>query len=96
MPEPDLTPLLPDDPTVQARRAALVNCVISTDADPRPKPFWRRRRPRLALGSAISLAGVTAAIILSAGGDDSSRAFAVEPQLPIWSGLWKTPGSVHR
>ena len=79
-PEPDLTPLLPDEATVQARRAALVDSVISADADPSPKPIWSRRGPRLALGGAIALAGVTAAVIVSAGGDDSSKAFAVEPQ----------------
>ena len=43
-------------------------------------PAWRRRGPRLALGSAIALAGVTAALIVSAGGDNTSKAFAVEPQ----------------
>jgi hypothetical protein len=34
----------------------------------------------LVLGSAIALAGVTAALIVSAGGENSSKAFAVEPQ----------------
>ena len=43
-------------------------------------PAWRRRRPRLALGAAIALAGVTAALIAGAGGDNPSKAFAVEPQ----------------
>jgi hypothetical protein len=43
-------------------------------------PARRRRGTRLALGGAIALAGVTAALIVSAGGEDSSRAFAVEPQ----------------
>jgi hypothetical protein len=42
-------------------------------------PAWRRRGPRLALGGAIALAGVTAALIVGAGGDNASKAFAVEP-----------------
>jgi hypothetical protein len=41
---------------------------------------WRRRGPRLALGSAIALAGMVAALVFSAGGDRASKAFAVEPQ----------------
>ena len=41
---------------------------------------WRRRGPRLALGGAIALAAVTAVLIVSAGGDNASKAFAVEPQ----------------
>lgn len=43
-------------------------------------PVWRRRGPRLALIGALALAGVVAALIVSAGGDDGSTAFAVEPQ----------------
>ena len=43
-------------------------------------PAWRRRGPRLALVGALALAGVVVALIVSAGGDDGSTAFAVEPQ----------------
>jgi hypothetical protein len=43
-------------------------------------PFWRRRAPRLALGGGIVLAAVAVALIVSAGGDNPSKAFAVEPQ----------------
>ncbi len=43
-------------------------------------PAWRRRGPRLALGAATALAAVAVALIVSAGGDNPPRAFAVEPQ----------------
>ena len=46
----------------------------------RPATAWRRRGPRLALGSGIALAAVAVALIVSAGGDNTSKAFAVEPQ----------------
>jgi hypothetical protein len=45
-----------------------------------PTPAWRRRGPRLALVGALALAGVVVALIVSAGGNDGSTAFAVEPQ----------------
>ena len=77
---PDLSPLLPDDATVKARRAVLVDAAGSGGQDPRPATPWRRRGPRLALGAAMALAAVVVALIVSAGGDNSSRAFAVEPQ----------------
>jgi len=41
---------------------------------------WRRRAPRLAIGAGVALAAVAAALIVSAGGDNPSKAFAVEPQ----------------
>ena len=44
-----------------------------------PEAAWRRRGPRLALGGAIALAAVAAALIVSAGSDEGSTAFAVEP-----------------
>ena len=78
--KPDLKPLLPDDATLKARRAALVDEVSGAGPAPQPVSAWRRRGPRLALGGAIALAGVTAALIVSAGGDNASKAFAVEPQ----------------
>jgi hypothetical protein len=40
----------------------------------------RRRAPRLALGGAVAAAAVTAGLIVSAGGDSTSAAYAVEPQ----------------
>lgn len=43
-------------------------------------PSWRRRAPRLALGAGIALAAIAIALIVSAGGDNTSKAFAVEPQ----------------
>jgi hypothetical protein len=43
-------------------------------------PAWRRRGPRLALVGALALAGVVVALIVGAGGNDDSTAFAVEPQ----------------
>jgi hypothetical protein len=78
-PEPDLSPLLPDDATLKARREALVDAAGPGGPAPRVTA-WRRRGPRLALGGAIALAGVTATLIVSAGGDNTSKAFAVEPQ----------------
>ena len=79
-PNPDLSPLLPDDATLKARRAALVEAVGPGGQGPRPATGWRRRGPRLALGAAMALAAIAVVLIVSAGGDDSSRAFAVEPQ----------------
>jgi hypothetical protein len=43
------------------------------------KPAWRRG-PRLAMGGAVALGAVAAALIVSAGGDNTPAAFAVEPQ----------------
>ncbi|HEV7483319.1 MAG TPA: hypothetical protein VGO13_09495 [Solirubrobacterales bacterium] len=41
---------------------------------------WRRRGPRLALGTATALAAIAVALIVSAGGDNTPAAFAVEPR----------------
>ena len=79
-PNADLSPLLPDDATLKARRAALVDAVGPGGPGPRPATAWRRRGPRLALGAAMALAAVAVALIVSAGGDNTSAAFAVEPQ----------------
>jgi hypothetical protein len=78
--KPDLSPLLPDDATLKARRAELVDAVGSGASGPQPTPSWRRRGPRLALGGGLALAAVAAALIVSAGSDKGSTAFAVEPQ----------------
>jgi hypothetical protein len=79
-PKPDLSPLLPDDATLKARRSALVNAVSPGGQGPRRTAAWRRRGPRLALGAGVALAAVAVALIVSAGGDNTSKAFAVEPQ----------------
>jgi hypothetical protein len=79
-PNPDLSPLLPDDATLKARRAALVDAVGPGGQGPRPARPWRRRGPRLAFAGAFALAAIAVALIVNAGGDDSSRAFAVVPQ----------------
>jgi hypothetical protein len=47
---------------------------------PTAPPAWRRRGPRLALVAALALAVVVVALIVRAGGDGGSTAFAVEPQ----------------
>lgn len=46
----------------------------------RPMPSWRRRGPRLALSAAVCFLAVTAALIVSAGGDSTPSAYAVEAQ----------------
>ncbi len=79
-PQSDLSPLLPDDATLKARRAALVDAVGSGGKGPRPARPWRRRGPRLALGGGLALIAIAVALIVSAGGDSSSKAFAVEPR----------------
>jgi hypothetical protein len=40
----------------------------------------KRRAPRLAMGGALAAAAVTAGLVVSAGGDNTSAAYAVEPQ----------------
>jgi hypothetical protein len=42
--------------------------------------FWRRRRPRLALGCAVALTALAAVLLVSAGGDNAPAAYAVETQ----------------
>jgi hypothetical protein len=44
-----------------------------------PAPAWRSA-PRLALGGAVAAVAVATAMIVSAGGDNTQAAFAVEPQ----------------
>ncbi len=78
--KPDLSPLLPDDATLKARRAALVDTVCHGGQGPQRATAWRRRGPRLALGAGLALAAVVVALIVSAGGDNPSKAFAVKPQ----------------
>ncbi|MGN6202047.1 MAG: hypothetical protein ACTHNY_06545 [Solirubrobacterales bacterium] len=78
--KPDLSPLLPDDATLEARRAVLVDAVASGEPDPQPSSGWSRRVPRLALGAAMALAVVVAVLVFRAGGDPTPAAFAVEPR----------------
>ena len=79
-PKPDLSPLLPDDATLQARRAALVNAVSPGGQGPPPATRQRRRGLRLVLGAAAALAVAGIVLVFNSGGDSTSRAFAVEPQ----------------
>jgi hypothetical protein len=79
-PKPDLSPLLPDEATLKARRQALVDAVRPGGQDPQRSPGWRRRAPRLAVGAAMAMAAIAAVLIFRAGGDPTPAAFAVEPQ----------------
>lgn len=78
--KPDLSPLLPDDTTLKARRSALVDAVSPGGPGPQPATAWRRRGPRLALGGGVALAAIAAVLAINTGGDNTSKAFAVEPQ----------------
>ncbi len=71
--------LLAELKAVVADRAA---AAARTEAEDRTaaKPAWRRLGPRLALGAGIALAAVAAALVVSAGGDNPSKAFAVVPR----------------
>jgi len=61
---------------VVAERAA----AAAPTAPPTTTPIWRRRGPRLAFGGGFALAAVAVALVVSAGDDSSSKAFAVEPR----------------
>jgi hypothetical protein len=63
---------------VVAERGAASAAAGAAEA-PAVTPSWRRRAPRLAFG-AVALAAVAIALIVSAGGDNPSKAFAVNPQ----------------
>jgi hypothetical protein len=78
-PDVDLSALLPDDATLKARRAALVDIAREAERAAGP-PAWRRRVPRLVLGAAFAAASLAAVLVFNAGGDNTSRAFAVEHQ----------------
>lgn len=78
--KPDLSPLLPDDATLKARRATLVDAVSPGGRGPQPATGWRRRGLRVALGAATAIVAIAVALIVSAGGDNAPAAFAVEPQ----------------
>lgn len=64
---------------VVAERGEAASAAAAAEAQD-PTPSWRRRAPRLALGAGAALAAVAVALIVSAGGDNPSKAFAVKPQ----------------
>jgi hypothetical protein len=64
---------------VVAERGAAAAAAEAAEAQD-ATPSWRRRAPRLALGAGVALAAIAVALIVSAGGDNPSKAFAVEPQ----------------
>jgi hypothetical protein len=67
-----------DDALYKAVVADLDAAATAAEADAATL-FWRRRGPRLALGGAVAVAAVTAALIVSAG-DNTPAAYAVETQ----------------
>jgi hypothetical protein len=64
---------------VVAERGTAAAAAEAANAQP-AMSSWRRRGPRLALGAGIALAAIAVVLIVSAGGDNASKAFAVEPQ----------------
>jgi hypothetical protein len=64
---------------VVAERGAAAAAAEAAKA-PAGTSSWRRRAPRLAIGAGVALAAAAVALIVSAGGDNPSKAFAVEPQ----------------
>jgi hypothetical protein len=79
-PQPDFEQrLLARLRAVVAERGAAATAAEAAEAQA-ATPSWRRRAPRLALVAGIVLATVVVALIVNAGGDNTSKAFAVEPQ----------------
>ena len=64
---------------VVAERGAAAAAAEAAEAQT-ATPSWRQSAPRLALGAGVALAAIAIALIVSAGGDNTSKAFAVEPQ----------------
>lgn len=62
---------------LHAAAIADLDATAAVEAQP-PTPFWRRRGPRLALGGAVALTVLAASLIVSAGGSNTSSAYAVE------------------
>jgi hypothetical protein len=79
---PDQKPPLDFEQRLLARLRAVVaeRGAAAAAAEGAAAPAWRRRGPRLAMGAATAVAAIAVALIVSAGGDNTSRAFAVEPQ----------------
>lgn len=63
-----------------ALRGAAAADIDAAPAAEAEASFWRRPGPRLGLGAAVALSAVTAALIISAGGDNTPAAYAVETQ----------------
>ncbi len=79
-PKPDFEQrLLARLKAVVAERGAAASAAEAAEAQA-ATPAWRRRGPRLALGAGVALAAIAVALVVSAGGDNPSKAFAVEPQ----------------
>lgn len=79
-PQPDFEErLLARLKAVVAERGAAASAAEAAEAQDAPSS-WRRRAPRLALGAGLALAAIAVILIVSAGGDNPSKAFAVEPQ----------------
>jgi hypothetical protein len=79
-PQPDFEQrLLARLKAVVAERGATATAAEAAKAQA-ATPSWRRRAPRLALGAGVALAAVAVALVVSAGGDNPSKAFAVEAQ----------------
>jgi hypothetical protein len=79
-PKPDLSLLLPDDATLQARRAALVDAVSPDgQAVPAEVPHPRRAR-RLILATGIAVLAAATAVVIVVGGPSKSapRAYGAE------------------
>lgn len=68
--------LLDELKTIVAQRGAEQETSAETAAH---SPAWRHA-PRLALGSAAGVAAAAAVLVFSSGSDNTSKAFAVEPQ----------------
>jgi hypothetical protein len=64
---------------VVAERGAAAEAAEAAKA-PAATPSWRRRAPRVVLGAGVAIAAIAVVLIVSAGGDNPSKAFAVEPQ----------------
>jgi hypothetical protein len=79
-PQPDFEQrLLARLKAVVAERGAAASAAEAAGAQI-TTPSWRRRTPRLVIGAGIALAAIAVVLIVSAGGDNTSKAFAVEPQ----------------
>ena len=64
---------------VVAERGAAAAAAEAAEAQA-AMPSWRRRAPRLAFGAGVALAAIVIALVVSAGGGNTSKAFAVESQ----------------
>ena len=90
---PDLSPLLPDDPTLKARRMALVDAVASGASSSQPTPSWRRRGLRLSLAfaGAAALAGI---VILSSGPTTQPAAAEILHRTAIVAAAAEAPSKI--